>query len=48
MKTTIMVYGVMKGLYLDLRASADYTSEEEKLERNDSKISLLIQLKNSD
>ena len=35
-------------VYLDLRASADYTSEEEKLERNDSKISLLIQLKNSD
>ena len=32
-------------VYLDLRASADYTSEEAKLERNDSKISLLIQLK---
>ena len=34
-------------VYLDLRASAGYTNEEEKLERNDSKINLYIQLKNS-
>ena len=34
-------------VYLDLQASADYTSEEEKLERNNSKINLSIQLKNS-
>ena len=33
-------------VYLDLRASAGYTSEE-KLERNGSKINLSIQLKNS-
>ena len=32
-------------IYLDLRASADYTTEAEKLERNDSKINLAIQLK---
>ena len=32
---------------LDLRASAGYTSEEENLERNDSKINFSIQLKNS-
>ena len=34
-------------VYLDLRASAAYTSKEEKLERNDSKINLSIELKNS-
>ena len=34
-------------VYLALRASAGYTSEEEKLEKNDSKINLFIQLKNS-
>ena len=34
-------------VYLDLQASAGYTSEEEKLERNDSKINLSIQLQNS-
>ena len=33
-------------LYLDLRASSGYTNEEEKLERNDSKINLEIVLKN--
>ena len=33
--------------YLDLEASAGYTFEEEKLERNDSKINLFIQLKSS-
>ena len=32
-------------IYLDLRASAGYTAEAEKLERNDSKINLAIQLK---
>ena len=32
-------------LYLALRASAGYTTEMEKLERNDSKINLFIQLK---
>ena len=35
-----------ESVYLDLRPSAGYTSEE-KLERNDSKINLSIQLKNS-
>ena len=34
-------------IYLDLRASAGYTSQAEKLERNNSKISLFIQLKHS-
>ena len=34
-------------VYLDLRVSAGYTSEEEKFERNDSKINLFIQLINS-
>ena len=34
-------------VYLDLRASDGYTSEEEKLERNDSKINLSIDLKDS-
>ena len=34
-------------VYLDLQASAWYTLEEEKLERNDSKTNLSIQLKNS-
>ena len=34
-------------VYLDLRASAGYTSEVEKLERSNSKINLFIQLKNS-
>ena len=34
-------------VYLDLRASTGYTSEAEKLERNDSKINLFIQLKDS-
>ena len=29
-------------LYLDLRASAGYTTEMEKLERNDSKLNLTI------
>ena len=33
-------------VYLDLRASAGYTSEAEKLERNDSKRFFFIQLKN--
>ena len=32
-------------IYLDLRASSGYTNEAEKLERNDSKISVSIQLK---
>ena len=32
-------------LYLDLRARAGYTTEMEKLEKNDSKINLSIQLK---
>ena len=32
-------------LYLDLRASSGYVQEAEKLERNDSKISLHILLK---
>ena len=32
-------------IYLDLRASAGYTTEMEKLEKNDSKINLSIQLK---
>ena len=31
-------------VYLDLRASAGYTKDTEKLERNDSKINLSIQL----
>ena len=34
-------------VYLDLQASAGYISEEEKLEINDSKINLSIELKNS-
>ena len=34
-------------VYLDLRVNASYTSEEEKLETNDSKINLSIELKNS-
>ena len=34
-------------VYQDLRASTGYTSEAEKLERNDSKINLFIQLKDS-
>ena len=34
-------------VYLDLRANAGYTSEAKKLKRNDSKINLFIQLKNS-
>ena len=32
-------------IYLDLRASSGYTNEAEKLERNDFKISVSIQLK---
>ena len=32
-------------VYLDLRASPGYTTEIEKLERNDCKINLFIQLK---
>ena len=32
-------------VYLDLRASSDYTKEAERLERSDSKINLHIQLK---
>ena len=32
-------------VYLDFRASSGYTKEAEKLERNDSKINLHIQLK---
>ena len=32
-------------MYFDLRASCAYTKEDEKLERNDSKINLHIQLK---
>ena len=34
-------------VYLDLRVNASYTSEEEKLETNDSKINLSIEIKNS-
>ena len=34
-------------VYLDLRASAGYTSKEEKSKRNDSKTNLSIELKNS-
>ena len=33
--------------YLDLRASAGYISEAEKVKRSDSKINLFVQLKNS-
>ena len=42
-------YGVRSDekVYLHLRVSAGYTSEEDKFERNDSKINLFIQLKNS-
>ena len=32
-------------MYLDLKASYGYTKETEKLERNDSKLNLEIQLK---
>ena len=32
-------------LYLDLRASSGYVKEAEKLERNDSRISIYINLK---
>ena len=32
-------------VYLDLRGSSEYTNEAERLERNDSKISVSIQLK---
>ena len=32
-------------VYLDLRASSGYVREAEKLERNDSKINLMITLK---
>ena len=32
-------------IYLDLRASSGYTSEAEKLEKNDSKINLHLLLK---
>ena len=41
-------YGGVKSderIHLDLRASAGYTTEAEKLERNDSKVNLTIQLK---
>ena len=34
-------------VYLDLRASSEYVKETEKLERNDSKISLQITLKDT-
>ena len=34
-------------IYLDLRASAGYTNEMEKLERNNSKITLYITLKSA-
>ena len=34
-------------LYLDLRASSGYVKEAKKLERNDSKISLHLRLKNA-
>ena len=34
-----------EGIYLDLRASSGYVREAEKLERNDSKINLMITLK---
>ena len=34
-------------VYLDLRASSGYVREAEKLERNDSKINLMITLKES-
>ena len=32
-------------IYLDLKASSGYTSEAEKLERNDSKINLYLLIK---
>ena len=34
-------------MYLDLRATSGYVKEAEKLERNDSKINLMITLKNA-
>ena len=34
-------------MYLDVKLNAGYTNEMEKLERNDSKISLCINLKNT-
>ena len=34
-------------LYLDLRAGAGYTAEIEKLERNDSKVNVSVQLKDA-
>ena len=34
-------------VYLDLRASSGYTNEAERLERNDSKINVSIQLKDA-
>ena len=45
MKMTINGVHSTERVYLNLRASAGYTSEEKKLERNDSKINLSIQLK---
>ena len=45
MKMTINGVRSTERVYLNLRASAGYTSEEKKLERNDSKINLTIQLK---
>ena len=36
-----------EGIYLDLRASSGYVREAEKLERNDSKINLMITLKSA-
>ena len=36
-----------EGIYLDLRASSGYVREAEKLERNDSKIDLMITLKSA-
>ena len=36
-----------KTIYLDLRASYGYTKELEKLERNDPKLTLKVELKNA-
>ena len=47
MRTVTASYVANERVYLDLRASAGYTSEVEKLERNDYKINLFIQPKNS-
>ena len=46
MRTVTASYVANERVYLDPRASAGYTSEVEKLERNDYKINLFIQPKN--